>query len=134
VRWSVMEADRYRETHHTVAGSILDAVGRGFLIATAGLVAGLLFGTTNMASLSLWTVGAAAASGVGCMVGSALVKNARSGGCEQETERSQPVAEAAKNIAATLGGEAADVEPEDCRARRRVTASRQHGHGSGRCV
>lgn len=62
----------------TVAAGILDALGRGFLIATAGVVAGMMFGTVNLAAMGLgfWTFGVAAASGIGCMISSALVRNA----------------------------------------------------------
>jgi hypothetical protein len=40
-QWSLMVRSNHRdarETHHTVSAGIMDAVGRGFLIATAGLV------------------------------------------------------------------------------------------------
>lgn len=75
-----------RDTHHTVSAGILDALGRGFLIASAGVLAGVMFGTAHLAamSLGLWTIGVAAASGVACMIGSALVRNAGCDRCEKK--------------------------------------------------
>lgn len=129
-----MERGYVRDTHHTVSAGILEALGKGFLIATAGVVAGLMFGTAPMASMGLWTVGVAAASGVACMIGSALVRNAGCGGGEDEIAES-PRAGNVRGMAATPVVEAAaEIESEDCRARRRVTASRERSHGTGRSV
>jgi hypothetical protein len=72
-----------------------------------------MFGTNHLAALSRWTVGVAAAGGIACMVGSALVRDAVFDGCDQETERSPPVAETGKSMAATPGVETAvEVTPD----------------------
>jgi hypothetical protein len=127
-----MAGGQNRDTHHTVSAGILEALGKGLLIATGGLMAGILFGTTHLASLSLWTVAVAAASGAGCIFGSALVRNAGFDGCGQVEDISMPAVGAEKSMAATPGVEAgADVAPEDWRARRRVMASRERGRGAG---
>jgi hypothetical protein len=121
-----------RDTHHTVSAGILDALGRGFLIATAGLVAGLLFGTANLAAISLWTVGVAAASGVGCMVGSVLVRNAGCDRYEEDVGGSPQGAKAREGMAATPGVEAGDIEPEERWARRMAVTDRPREHATGR--
>ena len=132
---SRMERGYARDTHHTVSAGILDALGRGFLIATAGVMAGLMFGTAPMASLAMWTVGVAAASGVACTIGSALVRNAGLDGCGQEANESPPLAEAGKCMATTPTVDAAvDIAPEESQARRRVMASRERGQSLGRNV
>jgi hypothetical protein len=133
-QWSLMERRYAKDTHHTVSAGIMEALGKGLLIATAGLVAGLMFGTAHLPELSLWTVGVAAAGGVVCMIGSALVRNAGFDGCEREGEQSPASTEVGKGMAAVPGLEAAEVAAEECRARQRVTASRERGHGSGRCI
>jgi hypothetical protein len=126
-----MASGRDRDTHHTVAGGILDALGRGFLIATAGLVAGLMFGTAHLASLSLWTVAVAAAAGAGCMVGSALVRNAGFDDCGQE--EAPPAAGVGKVMAASP---AMDAAPGERWARRvaRTGRRQENGTGTGRSV
>jgi hypothetical protein len=124
-----------RDTRRTVFSGVLESVGKGFLIATAGLVAGLMFGTQHMPALSLWTVAVAAASGVGCMVGSALVKNV---GCNRSANKSRWSPHAAnvrKAAPAVTAVEAAqDVPRDEWRARRRVMLSREREHSSGRGV
>jgi hypothetical protein len=121
-----------RDTHHTVSAGILDALGRGFLIATAGVVAGALFGTAHLAAMSMWTVAVAAASGVGCMIGSALVRNAGCDRCEKRVARSPRAAHVRKGMAAMPVVEAAeDVAHEDRWARRMAMIGRQHGTGTG---
>jgi hypothetical protein len=74
--------------NYTVSAGILDALRRGFLIATAGVAAGVMFGTAHLASIGMWTVGVAAASGVGCLIGSALVRNAACDRCETKVRGS----------------------------------------------
>ncbi len=79
------------ETKHDVAGDILHALGKGFLIGSAGIMLGAVLGIHHLAALGLWTLGAAAAMGAGCVIGSALVRNAGSG-CERrewEAERAR---------------------------------------------
>ena len=132
-QWSIMAGGQYRDTHHTVSASILEALGRGFLIATAGLVAGLMFGTAHLAELSLWTVGVAAASGVGCMVGSALVRNAGFDGGGQEAEDPAPAARVETSLAASPAmGAGGDDVPGERWARRMAVSCRQRENGSGR--
>jgi hypothetical protein len=120
-----------RDTHHTVSAGILEGLGKGFLIATAGLVAGLMFGTADLAALSLWTVGVAAASGVACMIGSTLVRNAGYDRCEEEPVGSTPAAKAGMGIAAMPGIEAGDVEPEERWTRRTAVTARQREQSAG---
>jgi hypothetical protein len=121
-----------RDTHHTVSAGILDALGRGFLIATAGVVAGALFGTAHLAAIGLWTLGVAAASGVGCMIGSALVRNAGCDRCEKRVARAPRAAHVRKGMTAVPAVEAAgDVAPEERWARRMVTMGQQREHGTG---
>jgi hypothetical protein len=123
------------DTQRTVSAGVLEALGKGFLIATAGLLAGLMFGTAHMPAISLWTVAVAAASGVGCMVGSALINHA-----EQKRWTKKPgwmphAANVRKLRPAMPAVEAAtDVAPEEFRARRMVMDGRQREHGSGRGV
>jgi hypothetical protein len=128
-RWKHRDA---RDTHHTVSAGILDALGRGFLIATAGVVAGILFGTAHLAAMGLWTLGLAAASGVGCMISSALVRNAGCDRGEKNVGGSPRAADVRKVMAAMPAVEAAaEVAPEERRARRRVMTGRQREHGTG---
>ena len=128
-----MAGGQYRDTHHTVSAGILEALGKGLLIATGGLMAGVLFGTAHLGDLSLWAVGVAAVSGVACVAGSALVRNLGLDGDGPEDEQSPPVAGTGKSPAASPAMETA-AEVEECRARRRVEASRERGQGTGRCV
>ena len=133
-QWSLMARLAFRDerdTRHTVSAGILDALGRGFLIATAGLAAGLMFGTAHLAALSLWTVAVAAGSGVACMIGSALVRNARYDHCEEIDAAAQT--DSAKSMAPMPVVEApADIVAEENRARRMVMSGRQREHGTGR--
>jgi hypothetical protein len=124
-RWKHRQA---RDTHHTVSAGILDALGRGFLIATASVLAGLWFGTAQLA-IGLWAIGVAAASGVACMIGSAVVRNAGCDHCEQKTGGSPQAIEVRKFLAGMEAAE--DIAPEDDRARRRVMAGRQHERATG---
>jgi hypothetical protein len=53
-QWSLMARLKHRdarETHHTVSAGILDALGRGFLIASAGVLAGVMFGTAHLTGI-----------------------------------------------------------------------------------
>jgi hypothetical protein len=121
-----------RDTHHTVSAGILDAIGRGFLIATAGLVAGLMFGTADLAALSLWTVGVAAASGVACMIGSTLVRNAGCDRCEGELVGSPQAANVREGMAPMpVMAPAGEVEPEERWARRTAVTARQREQSAG---
>ncbi len=123
-----------RDTHHTVSAGILESLGKGFLIASSGVLAGLLFGTAHLAamSLGLWTIGIAAASGVACMIGSALVRNAGCDRCEKKTGRSPQSPKIRKVMAATPVVRAAgDDAPEERWARRMAMIDR-HGTGMGR--
>jgi hypothetical protein len=130
--WSLMERSGYRDTHHTVSAGILEALGKGFLIATAGVVAGLLFGTAPMASMGLWTVGVAAASGVGCMVGSALVRNA---GCDRcEMTSGSPQAAQVREVGVPDVEATVDVAPEEHWARRMAMTGREREQQTGRSI
>ena len=118
----------------TVAAGILDALGRGFLIATAGVVAGMMFGTVHLAAMGfgLWTIGVAAASGVGCMVSSALVRNA----AYDRRGKKAGVAPEAKQVSKPLVTpptiqSAEDATPEE-RWAEYTRRQRQRGMGVGR--
>jgi hypothetical protein len=120
------------ETPRTVSAGVLDALGRGFLIATASFLAGTMLGTANL-HVGIWTLGMIAAGGVGCLIGSALVKNM---GCNRWAKKSgwSPHAANVSKVSPALPavGAAEEVAPEEYRARRRVIMSRERGHGSGR--
>ena len=135
-RWKQRDA---RDTHHTVSAGILDALGRGFLIATAGVVAGIMFGTVHLAAmgLGLWTIGVAAAGGIGCMIGSALIRNTGRHRIEKKAGESAHAPDVRKLEAPVPALEAAgEVAPEERRARRMVMTSRlrEHGAGGGRSL
>jgi hypothetical protein len=122
-------------TQRTVFSGVLESIGKGFLIATAGLVAGLMFGTQHMPLISLWTVAVATASGVGCMIGSALVKNAacnRWGGKSRWSPHAANVRKAAPAL--TVVDAAQDAVQDEWRARRRVTERRQREQSTGRSM
>jgi hypothetical protein len=116
------------KTQRTVSAGVLEAFGKGLLIATASFVAGTMLGTAHLA-VGLWTIGLIAASGVGCMVGAALVNNMA---CNRWAKKSGWPPRAA-NVAKALPAVEAQQElaPEEYRARRRVMDERQRG-GSGR--
>jgi hypothetical protein len=130
-QWSLMARWKHRDardTHHTVSAGILDALGLGFLIATASVLAGLWFGTAQL-TIGLWAIGVAATSGVGCMIGSALIRNAKCDRCEKRAGGSPRAIEVRKFLA---GMEAAEgIAPEDDRARRRLMSSRQREQSTG---
>jgi hypothetical protein len=46
------------------------------LIGSAGIMLGAVLGIHHLATLGLWALGAAAAMGAGCVIGSALVRSA----------------------------------------------------------
>jgi hypothetical protein len=120
-----------RDTHHTVSAGIMESVGKGLLIATAGVVAGALFGTAQLAAMSLWMLGVVAASGVGCMIGSALVRNAGYNRCEQKPAGSSRAKHASKATEVKPAVDAAsDVAPEERWARRIAMADRQREPGA----
>ena len=129
-QWSLMARSKL-----TVAAGILDALGRGFLIATAGVVAGMMFGTVHLTAMGLgvWTIGVAAASGVGCMVSSALVRNGaydrggkKIGGAPEAAKVSKPL------VAATPAIQAAEEVAQEKRWAQRSQRQRQRGMGAGR--
>jgi len=134
-KWSLMARSKHmdaRDTHHTVSASVLDALGRGFLIATARVVAGMMFGTAHLAAMGLWMIGVAAVSGVGCMIGSALVRNLGCDRCEKKVSGSPRAANVRKGMMEMPVVEApGDVAPEERRARRMVMIGRQREHGLG---
>jgi hypothetical protein len=122
------------ETPRTVSASVLDALGRGFLIATASFLAGTMLGTANL-PVGVWTLGVIAAGGVGCLIGSALVKNLGCQRLEKKSGWSPHSANVRKVAAATPAVVAAEeVAPEEYRARRRVMEGRRREHSSGRSV
>ena len=132
-----MARSKYRDeraTHHTVSAGILESIGKGFLIASSGVLAGLLFGTAHLAamSLGLWTIALAAASGVGCMIGSALVRNAGCDRCEKKTGGAPRVARVRKGMAATPAVQAAgEVAPDERWTHRMAMIDRQRDHSTG---
>ena len=140
-KWSLMARSKYRnarDTHHTVSAGVLESLGKGFLIATASVVAGMMFGTAHLAAIGLWMIGVAAVSGVGCMIGSALVRNLGCDRCEKKVSGSPRGANIRKGIMAAMPvvEAAGDVAPEERRVRRMAMIGRQreHGMGTGRSV
>ena len=122
-----------KDTHHTVSARILDAVGRGFLIATAGVVAGAMFGTANLTAIGVWTTVVAAASGVACMICSALVNNAGCDRGELDGGGSPEVANVRQVMAAMPGVEVAEnIASEERWARRMASSNQQRQNGSNR--
>jgi hypothetical protein len=121
-----------RDTHHTVSAGILDALGRGFLIATAGVVAGTFFGTAHLAAMGLWMIGLAAVSGVGCMIGSALVRNAGCDRCERKVGGSVRATHVGKDVGARTVVEVEEAAPEERWARRMAMNGQQRGTSTGR--
>ena len=81
------------ENHHTVGAKILDGFARGLLIATSSLVLGAMLGTSNLAAVGLWTLGVAAAVGVGLHIGAGIVHNIGCGEREAEPAKSPQAAE-----------------------------------------
>jgi hypothetical protein len=126
-----------RDTHHTVSAGVLESVGKGFLISTATVVAGITFGTAHLAAMGLYMLGVAAIVGVACMIASALVRNAGHDRCEQKPAGVSRATHARKAPEVTPAVDAAsDVAPEE-RWARRVAASgrqREHGLGTGRGI
>jgi hypothetical protein len=98
------------ETLHDVASDILHALGKGFLIASAGILLGAVIGTNHLAAFGMWMVGAAAAIGAGSVIGSAVVRNAR---CtlESDTERTRQQ----RQITVTANAPAVALEAEAAR-------------------
>jgi hypothetical protein len=121
-----------RDSHHTVSAGVLESFGRGFLIATAGVVAGVMFGTAHLAAMGVWMLGVAAVSGVGCMIGSALVRNAAYDRCDEEAGLSPRVVHIEKEITTRPVAEAAmDTAPEERWVRRVAMSEGQREHGTG---
>src|SRR5690242_17945406 len=101
------------ETPRTVSAGVLDALGRGFLIATASFLAGTMLGTASL-PVGMWTLGVIAAGGIGCLVGSALVKNMGCHRWEKKSGWAPHAANVRKVAAATPAVEAAEeVAPEE---------------------
>jgi hypothetical protein len=103
--------DEPKAIHHAVGAGVMDALGRGFLIATAGLVLGAIVGTSHLAALGLWTFGVAGAAGMGLMIGSALVRNA---GCERQEPESDE-ARQVREVMAIAASFPVVLEAEDVR-------------------
>jgi hypothetical protein len=127
---------RYRddgETHHTVGAKILEACGRGLLIASASLVLGAVLGTSNLASVGLWTLAAAASIGIGLHIGAAIVHNA---GCDRDDGEAAEPRQAAEvlSLAAALPVELEAVHPAEQRPgyAEQITRDRDQQHGHGR--
>lgn len=134
-QWSLMARAKYIDataTPRAVSASVLEALGKGLLIATASVVAGLWFGTVNAAA-GMWAIGLVATGGIACTVGSVLVKHMRCGHYERKTGGSPDAANASKVTAPTPAVEAAeDIAPEEFGARRRVMDRQQREPGASR--
>lgn len=132
-----MERRYPRDTHHTVSAGILEAVGKGFLIATAGVVAGALYGTANLAVLSLWMIAVTAASGAGCLIGSTLVRNAGWDRCESDNGDSELAPSISKGQAASRSSDIARDDAFEARWVHRTATSgmqRERGSDAGRGI
>jgi hypothetical protein len=120
------------ENHHTVGAKILEACGRGLLIATAGLVLGAMLGTSHLASVGAWTLGLAAAAGAGLTIGAAIVHNM--GCCPRDAEPEDSRQKAEVLTLATVPSvlEAETGTPTERRSRYMVLLEQereqQHGH------
>ncbi len=131
-QWSIMVRPD-RDTHHTVTAGIMESIGKGFLIATAGMLAGAMFGTANLSAIGMWTTLAAATSGVACVVASALIRNAGYDRCEANGGGSPEPANGREVMTAVPGVEAVEgVAPEKRWSRRVAAAHRQREHATGR--
>ncbi len=130
------------ETKRDVAGDILHALGKGFLIGSAGIMLGAVLGIHHLAALGLWALGAAAAMGAGCVIGSALVRNAGSSGDrrEWEAERARQhgrILAIVHSLPVVLDGEAVRLADEPVGyvaliERRREADQARTGDGPGR--
>jgi hypothetical protein len=94
--------ERFSYTHegarHTVPAEILRALGKGFLIGSAGLIIGLLVGTSSLAvTTSLGMIAGTAVLGGSCLVAAAAVRNALCRQTEAERE-TQDVGQVAKVV------------------------------------
>jgi hypothetical protein len=87
------------ENKHTIGGNILDALGRGALIAVSGVIVGALLGTAHVAALGFWLLGVSAAAGVGLTVGAAMCKNAGRSWNGPEPEQIRHAAEVVCEVA-----------------------------------
>ena len=122
------------ENHHTVGAKVLEACGRGLLIGTASLLLGAVLGTSHLASVGLWTLGAAAALGVGLHIGAAIAHNI---GCRRDdAEADEP--EQRADVLTLVTAMPVVLEPEAATPaeRRRAyvelvtgDAQQQQGHG-----
>jgi hypothetical protein len=137
-QWSQMVRSIHRDardTHHTVSASILESIGKGFLIATATVVAGIMFGTAHLAAMGLWMLGVAAVSGVGCMIGSAIVRNLGCDRCETKVGGTKRATNVRKDLGAMpVVEEAGEVAPEKRWARRIAMTAQQRESATGRGV
>jgi hypothetical protein len=129
-----MARSKYRDAEdmpRTISSGVLDALGRGFLICSASVMAGLWFGTVNMAT-GMWAIGLVAAGGIACMVGSAMVKHAWCGHSERKTGGSPHAAKIGRGTPPVAAVEPAqETAPEEYRARRSVVDGRRREHGAG---
>jgi hypothetical protein len=75
------------ETHHTISANIIEAVGRGLLIATAGIVLGAFLGTADAGRFGAGLLAGSGLMGAACLVGSGLLRNADCRRREQEAEQ-----------------------------------------------
>lgn len=92
-----------------------------------------MFGTVHLAAmgLGLWTIGVAATGGIGCLIGSALVRQAAydRGGAKAAAVPEAPNLRKSRDAMPAVQP-ARDDAPEERRARRRVLAGRQREHGA----
>jgi hypothetical protein len=73
--WQNAEPMRSREAIYTVSGDILHSVGKGFLIACAGMVLGAVFGGSALvagSTVGLVAIGTAGITGMACMFASSV--------------------------------------------------------------
>jgi hypothetical protein len=85
-----------KETHHSVSANIMEAVGRGLLIATAGIVLGAILGTSDIARFGAGMLVGSGVVGAACMIGSACIRNA---GCKVREADERQACQAAEIMA-----------------------------------
>ena len=124
------------ENKHTIGGNILDALSRGLLIATAGVIVGSLLGTAHVAAFGFWVLGLSAAAGVGLSVGAAMCKNAGRNWNDPEPEEVRQTAEILCEIAdlPPVVLEADFSMPAERRAGFVELVDRQRERQTGKCV
>ncbi len=94
-----------------IAGGIAGALGKGFLIACAGLTVAALFGSPPVAAAGLWTILATGVFGGSCMLAAGVIRREQ---CEADEVARKEVRELMSLVRKMPGleGLAADTPDE----------------------